>query len=197
MKTDGNIRSPTIRPWPLIAIALVFLIAACAGNPPTRGEYEQSIHATARVVAIDREARRVTLRIGLRHRHLRYAPGVTGFDRRKVGDKIDVEYKEAVLLAVARDHGETPPVLQKYKLSGETDGHPAVVFVRARRFTAEFLGIDQRSKIMTLRGPNGTYHSLLTPLQLRNFVATLRPGDVVSVSIEEAMTVSLRSPGPG
>lgn len=184
MSADGKRRS-----W-VSALAVFALIAACAPHDP-RAEWEQSAKATARVTMIDRETRRMDIRVGFRNMSVRVAEGVEGFDSRRVGDVIDLIYYEAMLVALAPEAKGETKVLTKYRLAPATPERPAIAYVRARKFTAEFQDFDYQSNIATFKLPDGSYPILIVPQRLRPFVRTLLPGDRIAVSVEEAIAVSM------
>ncbi len=131
------------------------------------------------------------LRSLYRRMTVRVADNVEGFDTRRVGDILELVYYEAVVVAPAPQDGEGFKELTKYHLSPANEKHAGFAHTRARQFIAEFLDFDYQSSIATFRNPDGSYPLLIVPLGLRPFVRTLAPGDLIAVSVEEAITVSV------
>lgn len=178
----------------VVVLSTFGLLAACAPHE-RNADWEQHVKAKARVISIDHDARRIELRIGVQRITLKVAPSVKSFDARKVGDVIGLTYYEAILVALAPEDGTKAEDLTKYRLSPATPARPAVAFVKAHQFTAEFLDYDYQSNIASFQMADGSYPVLIVPLRLRPFMRTLLPGDRLSVSMEQAIAVTL-SPVP-
>ena len=87
----------------VLALALAAGTPAAAAEPtpsPASGEAPmasktQTSHATAMVTAVDKSARKLTIKRPDGEKTAIQVPAdVTGFDKLKVGDKIDVDYTE-------------------------------------------------------------------------------------------------------
>jgi hypothetical protein len=189
--TKGRTGMSAVNKRPLLvwAMMMIALVAACAPHDRS-AEWEQTVKAKARVTKIDYDARRIEVRIGFERITMRVAKNYEAFDRRRVGDVIDLVYYEAVLVSIEREQTVGGEVETKYRLSPATQGHPPIALARARQFTAEYIDYDYQSGIATFRKSDDSYPQLIVPLRLRPFVRTLVPGDRIAVSIEEAIAVS-------
>jgi len=98
---------------------------------------------------------------------VRVADSVKSFDSRRVGDRIDLIYHEAVLVAPAPKDGQGFEELTKYRLSPATDEHAGYAFARARQFMAKFLDFDYQSSIATFRWKLSATDCAFGPAPLR------------------------------
>ena len=84
-------------------------------------------------------------------------PEVKNFAQMKVGDKVDIEYVEALMLELKK--GSTAPVArtEQAAVAGAKPGErPAGVAGQKVTITAEVISINAKKQIVTLRGPQRT-----------------------------------------
>lgn len=130
---------------------LAFVIAAWLGaaavaafaQPPTTGAVAKVARITAKVEALDRTARTITLR-GAGGTGITFAAGpeVRGFDQVRVGDFVVVRYLEAALVELKKGGSG-----MRERVEPGTDG-------AARRVTmvADVIAKDSKKRAITLRG---------------------------------------------
>jgi len=156
--------------------------------PQPKAEKTDTIHATVAVTAIDKSARKLTVKLPNGEKALIQVPSdVQEFDKVKVGDKIDVDYLQSVALGILPQG--TKPSLTEHAASG-----PGMAG-RQVSVSAEVIKVDAANNQVTFKGPKGT-HRIVTvqdpDLQAR--LPNLKPGQVVVLQYTEAMATAIRLP---
>lgn len=174
--------------------------AATSSSDGAHAQISDQLSATAKVVAIDKAQRLVTLR-GEDGRVFQVKAGdeVRNFDQIAVGDQLKVTYKVA-LSATRLPPGETqtPPaggVVAARAAPGEKPGAGvgAVVSVRVK-----VASLDPAHDIVVCALPSGELvaHKIATD-EGRAFVKHLKTGDLVQLDYSEALALSVEEVAPG
>jgi hypothetical protein len=139
------------------------------------------VHATARLSAVDHEARTVTVATDDGAETTVEVPaGVKMFDRLRIGDRVGIDYYDSLVVSM-RPSGAAGVVFQ-----------PAA---NRRELTAsaEIEVIDLTGSRVTLRGPHGQRSTVaITDPDLRWQLPTFRPGQIVEVRYTPAVAVAIR-----
>ena len=156
--------------------------------PQPKAEKTETTHATVVVTAIDKSARKLTVKLSSGDKALIQVPAdVQEFDKVKVGDKIDVDYMQSVALGFLPQG--TKPSMTEHAASG-----PGMAG-RQMSVSAEVIKVDPANNQVTFKGPKGT-HRIVTvqdpDLQAR--LPNLKPGQVVVLQYTEAMATAIRLP---
>ena len=120
---------------------------AAFAQQPTAGAVAKVARMTAKVEALDRTARILTLR-GPKGAPTTFAAGrdVRGFDQTRVGDFVVVRYLEPVLVEIRKSGSGAGE-----RVEAGTDGAARKVTV-----VAEVVAKDAKKRTVTLRGPRQT-----------------------------------------
>jgi hypothetical protein len=142
--------------------------------------------------AIDKEAREVTINgEGGESERFTVPSSFKGFDKLKVGDKVNVRYMESVALSLGKP-GEKAGVQTRSgstQLPGEGRNGSTVHQVEA---TAEIVSVDPRKHEVTFKGPEGNTRTItVDDPQLREKLGTLKPGDTIRLTYTEAIAGSI------
>lgn len=172
------------------AAALLALVAGCSQDSRS-ASWEQQVSTIGTVKEIDRPNRRMVVQVGWHRLTVRVSPAVERFDNRRVGDRIRVDYLKAVVAAVEPADGRENVDVTRYHLSAPDGEKPGIAHLRVRQYSAEFIDYDYQSSLTTFKTPGGEYRQLLIPTRMRRFVRTLKLGDPVVVSVEQAIAVSV------
>lgn len=172
------------------AFVLVALLASGCGTLQDKAQWEQRVGATGRIREIDYEARRMVVQVGLHRLTLRVSEAVPGFADRRVGDRMHIDYLQAVVVAVEVDETQEVVDITRYEMTAPQDGQPGIALVRKRQFAAEFVDFDYQSGLTTFRLDDGSYPQVLIPQQLRPYIRTRALGDRMLISVEQAIAVS-------
>jgi len=156
--------------------------------PEPKAEKTSTTHATVAVTAIDKSARKLTVKMSNGEKALIQVPAdVQEFDKVKVGDKIDVDYMQSVALGILPKG--TKPSATEVEAAG-----PGMAG-RQMSVSAEVIKVDAANNQVTFKGPKGT-HRIVTvqdpDLQAR--LPNLKPGQVVVLQYTEAMATAIRLP---
>ena len=150
-----------------------------------------TVTATAKVEAVDRAKRSVTLR-GPDDKPvtLTLGPEVKNFDMIKAGDMVVVKYVEA--LSIELKKGGTAPVA-KTETGGMAKAKPgevpAAVAGRQTKVVTNVIAMDDKKQTVTLKGPEGAPREVKVqdPAQYK----LAKVGDQVEITYTEAFAVAL------
>ena len=178
-------------------------LSAMAQNPPAatmdsavavapgKAVAGQVIKTSATIVAIDAASRGVTLkRQDGKVVSIQLSEEVRNFDQLKVGDKVHAEYSQALALELKKGGGgkAAADVGEALKRSqpGQKPGGEAVHQVTV---LADVVSVDQKNKLVTLRGPQGNLVELAVddPEQLKN----IKKGDQVGALYSESLAIKV------
>jgi hypothetical protein len=156
------------------------------GAMPTTTEI---IHVTAVVTAIDRNARKVTIRTPDGEKTVVQAPvEMKAFDKLKVGDKIEVDYMESMALGMMPP-GSSPAMVERTVAGGGAAGREVTM-------SAEIVSVDVANNKVTFKGPKGAMRTVKVQnpdLQAR--LPNLKPGQVITLKYTEAVAASIQPTG--
>jgi propanediol utilization protein len=191
-----------------IALALLFLAATLAAgafaqqpatgatvvaSEPGKAVIAQTAEVSAKVVAIDKATRTVTLK-GPQGNVVDVVAGdeVRNFDQIKLGDMVVARYIQALTLELKKTKvvaGE-PTVVQEMARAKPGD-RPAGAVARQVTAIADVIGVDPAKKTITLKGPRGNVVVLdvQNPAQFK----VVKKGDQVEVTYTEALALSLET----
>lgn len=158
---------------------------------PGEAALARTTRITATVESVDAASRHVTLK-GPRGKvvPLQVGPEVKNLDKVKVGDRVAVEYLEALTLTLKKDGKE----LRGSKLAeggarSAAGEPPAGVVAQQLEVTADVTAVDKKKQIVTLRGPNQTVDlKVRDPEQLK----LIKVGDQVQAVYTEALALGLK-----
>ena len=157
-------------------------------TPEPKAEKTSTTHATVAVTAIDKSARKLTVKMSNGEKALIQVPAdVQEFEQVKVGDKIDVDYMQSVALGILPKG--TKPSATEVEAAG-----PGMAG-RQMSVSAEVIKVDAANNQVTFKGPKGT-HRIVTvqdpDLQAR--LPNLKPGQVVVLQYTEAVATAIQLP---
>jgi hypothetical protein len=158
--------------------------AVLANAPP--------IHLQATILSIDRDSRTVTVHGPHRDATLVVSQDVPNFDRLRVGDTVDVMYKNAVLVTAQKVTGKDAGTRKRVDTQSYQPeaGANAEGFQSSRRteVVATVEKVDAKHRTVTLRGPWRT-ETLDVPSWLKS--QKLKKGDTVHAVFLSAAAVSV------
>jgi len=178
-----------------VVAALTFPAAAQTGGTmvtkaPGSVGVAETVKVTATITAIDKATREVTLK-GPHGKEVSLIAGddVRNFAQLKVGDRVNIEYVEALTLELKK--GSTAPVarIEQAATAGAKPGEtPAGAAGRRVTITAEVVALDAKTQVVTLRGPQHTVDlKVKDPAQFK----LIAKGDRVEATYAEAMAVAV------
>lgn len=164
--------------------------AAIVGKGPGVAGAAQTVKVTATITAIDAATRAVTLK-GPQGREVvvTAGPEVRNFAQMKVGDRVDVEYVEALTLELKKGGGMPVARTDTAGAARAKPGEqPAGMVGRQITVVADVVAIDKDKQLVTLKGPKQTVDlKVRDPKQL----ALIAKGDQVEATYTEAMAIAV------
>jgi hypothetical protein len=163
---------------------------AVVGKGPGMAGAAQTLKIAATITAIDAATRAVTLK-GPQGREVTLTAGdqVKNFAQLKVGDQVNIEYIEALTLELKK--GSTAPVsrTEQAGMAGAKPGaQPAGMAGKQVTVVAEVVGVDAKTQVVTLRGPQRTVElKVADPEQFKR----VAKGDRVEATYTEAVAIAV------
>ena len=157
---------------------------------PGKGTITQTHKIVATVESIDAAKRHVTLK-GPKGNllPLTVGPDVRNLEQVKVGDRVVVRYAEALSLTLMKDGKElrssTDASTGARAKAGE---RPGGVVAEEVKVTADVIGVNRKTHMVTLRGPNEVVDlHVVDPQQLK----LIKVGDQVDAVYAQALALSV------
>jgi hypothetical protein len=180
----------------LLAVALLGAAAPAAvaqtATPPAGAAMGHLTTLTATVEAVDMATRAVLLRgEGGRRATVVAGPEVRNLAQVRPGDRVVMDYQEAIAVEIVRP-GDTRPPVGGVAAAGraEPGQRPAGMAGEAVRVRVRIDAVDARAGVVTFTGPRGaTRRVAVREPEMRDFVRGLRPGEEVDITYAEALAV--------
>lgn len=161
---------------------------------PGQAALARKTRITATVEAVDAANRKVTLK-GPRGNKLELTvgPEVRNLDKVKVGDRVAVEYLEALTLTLKKDGKELRGSnLSEGGARSKAGAPPAGAVARQLEVTADVTAVNRKKQTITLKGPEQTIDlAVRDPEQLK----LIKVGDQVQAVYTEALALGLEPAG--
>lgn len=160
-------------------------------NEPGRVGEARSIKATASIVSIDAATREVTLK-GPQGREITVVagPDVRNFDALKAGDKVDIQYVEAVTVELKKGGGlPVGAVEESAKMGAAPGATPAGASGRQVTVVGDVIDLDPATQRVTVRGAKHTVDvTVRDPEQFKRIAR----GDQLQATYIEAVALELQ-----
>jgi hypothetical protein len=185
---------------PLIPASLALALAAAAvpaamaqtATPSPGAATSRLTTLTATVEAVDMTTREVLLRgEGGRLATVVAGPEVRNLAQVRPGDRVVLDYQEAIAVEIVRP-GDTRPPVGGVAAAGraEPGQRPAGVVGEAVRVRVRIDAVDASAGVVTFTGPRGATRTVaVREPAMRDFVRGLRPGEEVDIAYAEALAV--------
>ena len=157
-------------------------------SEPGRAQVVRYTEISAKVVAIDKGARTVTLK-GPADKTVDVVAGdeVKNFDQIRVGDLVKVRYAQALALELRKTRAVGDLTEREGSTQAKPGERPAAATVHQITAIAEVTDVDPQKQQITLKGPRGN----IVELDVRNpdQFKVVKKGDQVDVTYTEAVAV--------
>jgi len=179
----------------LVSVTLAFSAGAQTGDTmksaaPGKGLMVQSTKATATITAIDKAKRDITLK-GPQGNEMTITAGpqVKNFDALKVGDRVNIEYSQALMLELKKGGGLAVTKNEEKEAASAAPGQqPMGVVGRKVTVIADIVAVDPATQVVTLKGPERTVEIRVPdPEQLKR----IKKGDQVVATYTQAMALAV------
>jgi Cu/Ag efflux protein CusF len=169
--------------WLFFAIPL----AALAQKAVTQGD---AIETTAEIVAIDKDARVVTLKDeDGEFEEVFCGPEVKRFDELKVGDKVTFRYYESVVSQIRKPGDPKPPVSSPTLVRG-TGSKPSGTLSEQMSATVTVTEIDAEVPSVTIKTEDGRTMSF--KVADRKNLEGVKVGDKVDITYTAALMITVK-----
>jgi hypothetical protein len=134
------------------------------------------------ISAIDKENRTVTVTDDQGQKEtFKVSSSMTGFDKLKKGDRVDVTHTESVAVSLGKP-GEKPSVTTR---EAREPGSSAMQQVHA---TVQVVSVNAKKHEVTIRKPDGTTQTMtIEDPQLQEKLSSLKPGDTIDAVYTETV----------
>jgi Cu/Ag efflux protein CusF len=153
----------------------------------------EPVHIQAKIVGLDAAARTVTLQgADGRTAIILVSDQVPGFDKLKVGDHVDAEYKNALLVTAEKVKGADKGIRERVETQVYQPASGGYQSARQIEVLATVQKIDRKKRTVTLRGAYQTQTLDVGPdVDLKD----LKPGDTVHAVFVSAAAVKITPSG--
>ena len=157
-------------------------------------ELSEVASMTAKVVAIDKMDRHVTLRRpDGSDVTIEVDKSAQNFDQIELGDQVKVEYYESVAIYLGQQ-GQQPEASAGVAAARSAKGEkPAVMAVETVEIVATVQEINKEKRTVTLKGPHGKLITLKVDKSAKGF-DNLKKGDAIHARHTEAVAISVEKP---
>ena len=166
--------------------------SAMVGTAPGAAAAAQTLKITATITAIDKSTRDVTLK-GPEGNLVTVTAGpeVKNFDKLKVGDKVDLQYLEALTLELKKGGGMIVSRTEKAGAVAAKPGEkPGAGVGRQVTIVADVVAVDPAKQIVTLKGPQRTVDLRIPdPEQFKR----IAKGDQVEAKYTQAVALTVEA----
>jgi Cu/Ag efflux protein CusF len=168
--------------------------AAMVAKGPNELAAADAVQIQGKVKSIDKQNRSVVV-VGPQGNEvpLTLGPQVRNFDQIKVGDLVTLTYVQAVALELRKsvDGGKLgQPIVAEQAVRAAPGAKPAGAVERTVTLTANVTKVDQKTQMVTLKGPNRTVElKVKDPSMLQK----VKVGDQVDATITEAVAIEVTS----
>ena len=164
--------------------------SAMVGTAPGKAAAVETMKVSARITAIDKATRDVTLKGPQGNEMVVTAgPDVKNFDQLKVGDQVNLNYMEALTLELKKGGGLVVQRTEKAGAAGAKPGEkPAGAVGRQVTVVADVVALDPAKQIVTLKGPKRTVDlKIPDPEQFKR----IAKGDQVEATYTQAVAIAV------
>ena len=164
--------------------------AVVAGKGPGVAGVAQTLTLTATITAVNAATREITLK-GPQGRELTVVAGpeVRNFAQLKVGDSVEAQYVESLVLELKKGGGK--PVERTQKAGGATakpGAMPGAIAGQQVTVVGDVINVDAATQTVTVRGPKRTLDLKVADPEQFKLIAK---GDQIEATYTEAAAVSV------
>lgn len=166
-------------------------VTGAAATAPGKGVVVRYVTAKATVESVDAATRTVALKTASGHVHSVVAgPDVRNFDQIKPGDTVSVKYAESLTLELKKDGKALVARTEDTAANRSQPGQkPGGAVAREVSVVADVVGVDEKAKTISLKGPGGNVVDL--PIRDPEQFKLVKKGDQVQATYTEALAVAL------
>ena len=160
-------------------------------SQPGRVGIAQAVDVTATISALDAAKREITLK-GPDGKDVTMVAGpeVKNFSQLKVGDKVDIQYVEALVLELKKGGGLPVARTEKESMTSAKPGEtPAAKGARKVTVVGDVIALDAATQTVTLKGPQRTANLKVRDKKQFDLISK---GDQIEATYTEALAVAVK-----
>jgi len=168
---------------------------AAVTSAPGKVGVTQTVDVSATITAIDKSSRTITLK-GPKGDELKIeaGPEVKNFDQLKVGDVVDIRYRETLALELKKGGGMKVEKTEKAGAVGAKPGAtPAGVVGRQVTVVGDVIKVDAATQTVTVKGPQRTVGLKVHDPEQFKLIAV---GDQIQATYTEALALAVTPAKP-
>jgi hypothetical protein len=168
---------------------------AVTSSSPGKVGVAQTVDVSATITAIDKSSRTITLK-GPKGDELKIeaGPEVKNFDQLKVGDIVDMRYRETLALELKKGGGMKVEKTEKAGAVGAKPGEtPAGVVGRQVTVVGDVIKVDAATQTVTVKGPQRTVELKVRDPEQFKLIAV---GDQIQATYTEALALAVTPAKP-
>jgi hypothetical protein len=169
--------------------------SATMSSTPGKVGVAQTVDVSATITAIEKSSRTITLK-GPKGDELKIeaGPEVKNFDQLKVGDVVDMRYRETLALELKKGGGMKVEKTEKAGAVGAKPGEtPAGVVGRQVTVVGDVITLDAATQTVTVKGPQRTVDLKVRDPEQFKLIAV---GDQIQATYTEALALAVRPAKP-
>jgi Cu/Ag efflux protein CusF len=164
--------------------------APAASSGPPGGGQAVILTATAKIVAIDSDARVVTLQDSQGNtQSIKVGPDVTRFNALKVGDTVTFRYAEAVAYAIAKP-GAAPAAQATPSIQRNPGEKPGGTISQTTTALVTIEAMDPSVPSVTVKTQEG--HTITMQVSDKSAMAGFKVGDTVQITYIQALAITVQ-----
>jgi hypothetical protein len=169
--------------------------SAVTASTPGKVGVAQTVDVSATIAAIDKSSRTITLK-GPKGDEVKVeaGPEVKNFDQLKVGDVVDMRYRETLALELKKGGGMKVEKTEKAGAVGAKPGEtPAGVVGRQVTVVGDVIKVEAATQTVTVKGPQRTVELKVRDPEQFKLIAV---GDQIQATYTEALALSVTPAKP-
>ena len=164
---------------------------AVVDRQPGKVGIAQAVDVTATISALDAAKREITLK-GPDGKEVTMVAGpeVKNFSQLKVGDKVDIQYVEALVLELKKGGGLPVARTEKESMTTAKPGEtPGATGARKVTVVGDVINLDPATQTVTLKGPQRTADLKVRDKKQFDLISK---GDQIEATYTEALAVAVK-----
>jgi hypothetical protein len=170
-------------------------MGAVTSSSPGKVGVAQTVDVSATITAIEKASRTITLK-GPKGDEVKVeaGPEVRNFDQLKVGDVVDMRYRETLAVELKKGGGMKVEKTEKAGAMGAKPGEtPAGVMGRQVTVVGDVMRVDAATQTVTVKGPQRTVDLKVRDPEQFKLIAV---GDQIQATYTEALALAVTPAKP-
>lgn len=171
----------------------LFLAAGCATftGGGSHAQRSEAVTLVGTIEAIDTEQRLFKVSGDDLSVVLRAGPDLRNFNRMEVGDRVTLEYYEAMAVGIADPEDPGTGIGEVMIERAPEEAKPGMKAFESLATVVEFLSYSDETHIAVVRTESGETQRVLVPQEMRAFAAERRPGSRIVLVVDRALAIAV------